>query len=179
MKRITLFLIAILFCQLSFSQVFNTSSTLGSGDFSVGFQPGIYASGATNFYLYLYGGVGITQGVDLGLTLGVLDPATYVGGDVEFALGKRFALTTGAHVWGGEFGLDGTGLFTFDLGKTADLFTGLDLDIIFSDEVYIPLWWPIGLEIGIKSNMAFIFETSINLTNNHAHWIGGGLNFYF
>lgn len=160
------------------AQVFNTSSTLKRGQFSAGFEPGIYAGGNNEFTLFLHGGVGITSGTDLGVKIGLLNGATYVGGDVEFTLGKIFSLAFGAHSWG-DFGLDGTALFTFPIKKDVKLYTGLDSDIIFANETYIPVWVPIGLEIGVRHNMAFLFEAEINLTDVGSHFLGGGLNFYF
>ncbi len=160
------------------AQVFNTSSTLKRGSFSAGFEPGVYTDN-NNFSLFLHGGIGITSGTDLGVKLGVLNGNTYLGGDVEFALGKRFSLSAGAHSWN-NFGLDATGLFTFPIVKNAKLYTGLDMDILFpTNDVLIPLWVPLGLEIGVKSNMSFLFEAEISLTNVGSHYFGGGLNFYF
>jgi hypothetical protein len=179
MKR---FIILAFVCALAGTvnaQVFNTSSTLKRGSFSAGFEPGVYAGGGSDFNLFLHGGIGITSGVDLGLKLGVLGGANYFGGDVEFALGKKFSVSAGAHSWG-NFGLDGTALYTFDIAKGVDLFLGFDMDIDFPEnDVQLGAWIPIGLEIGIKKNMAFIFESSICVTDYGAHWIGGGLNFYF
>ncbi len=177
MKRVFTFLLFFVFLGGINAQVFNSSSTLKRGKFSAGFEPGIYVNGDTDFNLFLHGGAGITSGVDLGLKLGVLGHTNYVGADVEFQFGKQFSLSTGAHSYG-DFGLDITALYTFDLSKI-NIYTGLDLDIVFDDDVEFPLWLPIGVEVGLKSNMAFIFETSINLTDYGAHWIGGGLNFYF
>jgi hypothetical protein len=159
------------------AQVFNTSSTLKRGQFSAGFEPGLYISGGSDFTLFLHGGAGITSGTDLGIKVGLLDGATYIGGDVEFALGKRFSISAGAHSWG-EFGLDGTALFTFPLKKGVHLFTGLDADIEIADDVNVPLWIPLGIEIGMGNNMGFIFESEINLIDGN-HFLGGGLNFYF
>lgn len=175
-----LLIIPLIFISLGLSaQIFNTSSTLGRGKFSAGFEPGIYAGGGNEFTLFLHGGIGITSGADLGLKVGLLNGATYVGGDVEFALGKRFSLSAGAHSWG-DFGLDATALFTFPLKSGVGLYTGLDMDIVFAEnETYIPLWLPIGLEIKMRSNMAFLFEAEINLTDYGYHFFGGGLNFYF
>jgi hypothetical protein len=174
-----LLIIPLVLCALSLNaQIFNTSSTLKRGQFSAGFEPGIYANGSSDFTLFLHGGVGITSGTDLGLKIGLLNGATYVGGDVEFALGKRFSLSFGGHSWG-DFALDGTALFTFPIKSGVKLYTGLDTDIIFANETYIPVWLPIGLEIGIKNNMAFLFEAEINLTDVGSHFLGGGLNFYF
>lgn len=180
MKKIIVLLSFFAIAYTANAQVFNTSSTLKRGQFSVGFEPGIYTDGGSDFNLFLTGGAGLTRGVDLGLKLGVLGDENYIGADVEFVLGKRFSLAAGAHSWG-DFGLDATGLYTFDITKGVDLFLGLDMDIVFPDEddTYLMAWIPLGLEIGLKSNMAFIFETAINISDRGAHWIGGGLNFYF
>jgi hypothetical protein len=99
---------------------------------------------------------------------------------VEFALGRRFSLSVGAHGQG-NFGLDGTALFTFPIKSGVRLYTGLDTDILFydNDDVQIPLWVPLGLEIGMSNNMKFIFESEICLTDVGSHFLGGGLNFYF
>jgi hypothetical protein len=162
------------------AQVFNTSSTLKRGQFSAGFEPGFYINGAADFNLFLHGGAGITKGVDLGLKVGVLTGgSTYVGGDVEFALGKRFSLSAGAHSFG-DFGLDGTALFTFPIRHVAHFYTGFDADIDFgNNDVYFPLWIPVGLEIPMGNRMAFLFESEICLTNVGSHYLGGGLNFFF
>ena len=151
------------------AQVFNTSSTLKRGQFSVGIEPGLYINGSSDFNLFLHGGVGITHNTDFGLKLGVLGNETYIGGDVEFALAKIFSLSVGAHSWG-DFGLDGTGLLTFPLTSGVKIYT---------NEVQVPLWIPVGLQIGMNKNMAFIFESEINVTDVGSHFLGGGLSFFF
>ncbi len=176
-----LFLLA---CILSLSfftnaQVFNTAGTLKPGKFSAGFEPGVYVNGSTRFNLFLHGGVGIVKNLDFALKLGIAEPNIYFGGDIEYAFAKFFSLSAGAHTFG-NFALDATALFTFDLGSTVNLYTGLDNDIIFAEnETIVPLWIPIGIEVPIKSYMLFLFETEINVTDNASHYIGGGLNFLF
>jgi hypothetical protein len=161
------------------AQVFNTAGTLKPGRFSAGFEPGIYINGNTDFNLFLHGGAGITQGIDFGLKLGVLGDETYFGGDIEFALAKIFSLSGGAHSYG-NFGLDFTALFTFPLGTSVSLYTGLDSDIVFAEpETLFPLWVPLGVEIPLKKPILFLFETEINITDVGSHFIGGGLNFIF
>jgi hypothetical protein len=179
MKKAALFICLFLFLGLGlYAQVFNTSSTLGRGRFSAGFEPGIYVSG-NDFTLFLHGGVGITQSVDFGLKLGLLSGSTYIGGDVEFGVGKYFSVSAGAHSWG-NFGLDATGLFTLPIAGVAKIYTGLDADIVLAEgNTYMPLWLPIGLEIPIRKSILFVFESEICLTNNAQHFIGGGLNFIF
>ncbi|MBN2486623.1 MAG: hypothetical protein JXB34_11675 [Bacteroidales bacterium] len=174
-----LFILALVFFTFSASgQVFNTSSTLKRGRFSVGFEPGFNINGGSDFTLFLHGGAGLTKGADLGIKVGLLRDETYIGGDVEFALGKRFSLSVGAHSYY-ELGLDGTALFTFPLKNGVSIYTGLDMDIDFYDEVQLPIWAPIGLEVNMGKNMRFLFEAEINLTDVGYHFLGGGLNFYF
>lgn len=179
MKKLTVLFIALVAsATLVHAQVFNTSSTLKRGQFSVGVEPGLYINGASDFYLFLHGGVGITHNADFGLKLGVLGNTTYIGGDVEFNLAKIFSLSVGAHSWG-DFGLDGTALLTFPLTSGVKIYTGLDSDIVFANDVQVPLWIPIGLQIGMNKNMAFLFESEINITDVGSHFLGGGLSFFF
>jgi hypothetical protein len=178
MKKILIYFFPLLFALSSSAQVFNTSSTLKKAQFSAGFEPGVYVSGGTSFDLFLHGGAGITQGVDLGLKLGVGNQF-YFGGDVEFMLSRRFSVAAGAHAYG-NFGLDFTGLFTLPLGSSADLYSGLDADVNFHPgSISVPLWIPLGLEIPIRKYILFYFETEINITPAGSHFIGGGLNFLF
>lgn len=178
MKRFCLFaLLTLIFCSASFSQVFNTSSTLKPGQFNVGFEPVIY-TGGNEFILFLNAGVGLTKGIDLNVDLGVLSDATYIGGDIEFSLSKVFSFSAGAHSWS-DFALDGTLLATFPLGKPAKMFTGLDTDLVFANDLDIRLWIPLGVEIALKQKVSFIFEAEIDVLNTSYHVIGGGLNFYF
>ena len=180
MKKYVIFLFCLFSITLaSQAQVFNTAGTLGKGSFSAGVEPGVYVNGSSRFSLFLHGGAGIANNVDFGLKLGILEPNIYFGGDVEFAFGKLFSLSAGAHTFG-DFAVDATGLFTFDLGSAVDLYTGLDMDVVFTDnETIVPLWIPIGIEVPIKSSILFLFETEINVTDNAAHYIGGGVNFLF
>ncbi len=161
------------------AQVFNTASTLKKGTFSAGIEPGVYLNGATDFNLFLHGGAGLTNNLDFGLKLGVLGRDVYFGGDVEFALASFFSFSAGAHNYG-DFGLDFTGLFTFPIGNSVDLFTGLDSDIVFSEpDTRFPLWIPLGIEVPLRSSMLFVFESEISVNDPGRHFLGGGLNFIF
>lgn len=160
-----------------YSQVFNTGQTLKPKAFSVGIEPAVILSGDADFILFLHGGVGVVKGVDLGLSLGVLGPANYFGANVEFALGKQMSFAAGAHDYG-VFGLDGTFNITFPIRQDIRIFTGGDLDLNFGDKTQFLLWLPVGLEIGIRKNVSFIFEAEVGLTDPAYHLIGGGLNFY-
>ena len=179
MKRLSVFFLTFFLgtgCLLN-AQIFNTSSTLKPGDFSLGFEPSVYINGATDFNLFLHGGAGLTHNIDFGMKLAVMGNNVYLGGDVEFALGKRFSLSAGAHNWG-NFGLDGTALLTFPLVKPVQLYTGLDADLVFAGDMEFPLWIPLGLQIGLNKNIVFIFESEICVTSVGSHFLGGGLNFF-
>ncbi len=160
------------------AQVFNTGSTLKPKTFSVGIEPSVIINGNADFMLFLHGGYGIKSGIDLGVTVGVLGPGNYFGADVEFALGKKMSLSFGAHNYG-SFGLDGTYLITFPIRGDVRIFSGADLDVNFGNSTNFLLWIPIGVEVGLRKNMSFIFEAEIGLTAPAYHLIGGGVNFYF
>ena len=180
MKKINfIILLAVIACSGLQAQVFNTSSTLKLGQFSLGVEPALYINGGNDFNLFLHGGAGITSNVDFGLKLGIGGGDVYFGGDVEFSLNRFFSISGGAHVYN-DLGLDATGLVTLPLGSSARLYSGLDTDIVFADGgPYMPLWVPLGLEIPIKKYLLFYFETEIRLTNYGYHIIGGGVSFIF
>ncbi|HON19507.1 MAG TPA: hypothetical protein PK990_10145 [Salinivirgaceae bacterium] len=190
MKSKTIFLAIILSSVLSVNaQVFNTGQTLKPGKFSLGVEPSIIINGNSDFMLFFHGGYGLKSGTDFGLTLGVLNGDTYIGGDVEFTIAKRISLSAGAHHWG-NFGLDATLLGTLPITKAVNFFGGLDTDINFikadtdgdgdkeTDTKFL-LWLPLGVEVGLRSNLAFIFEASVGLTDPAYHLIGGGVVVYF
>ncbi|MBN1952918.1 MAG: hypothetical protein JW801_17065 [Bacteroidales bacterium] len=180
MKKILFSLLIIIAMGLnSKAQIMSTSSTLGPGHFSLGIEPGIYATGGVDFNLFLHGGIGLTSNADLSMKLGLLGNAVYVGGDVEFALSKRFSIAAGAHNHG-VFGLDFTALATLPLGP-ARLYSGLDSDLNFitNNDLQAALWVPLGLELPLKRQMIFYFETEINLTPAGSSFIGSGLSFLF
>lgn len=178
MKKLLVVVALIAITSYSFSQVFNTGQTLKPGKFAIGVEPGVMVNGNSEFIMFLHGGVGIKQGVDLSVKAGVLGPEDYFGADVEFALNRRMSFAVGAHQFG-DFGLDGTFNLTFPIRNDTRIFTGLDSDINFNqDKTRMLIWLPLGVEIGIRKNLNFIFEAEIGLNDPTYHFIGGGLNFY-
>ncbi|HPW67200.1 MAG TPA: hypothetical protein PLY32_05855 [Salinivirgaceae bacterium] len=178
MKRIIVIVTSLLVFGSANAQVFNTGTTLKPKDFSLGVEPAVIINGDADFILFLHGGYGLTKGIDFGLTVGVLGPANYFGADIEFMVHKNMSLAFGAHHFG-RFGLDGTFLATFPIKNVVNVFGGLDLDVNISEDTDFLLWFPIGVEVGIRKGMSFIFETQVGLTNPAYHLIGGGVNFYF
>jgi len=178
MRKLLIFLALLAFTSSLFSQVFNTGQTLKPKKVSLGVEPGVMVNGTSEFIMFLHGGVGLKSGIDFSAKVGVLGPENYFGADVEFALPHRMSFAVGAHQFG-DFGLDGAFNITFPLRSDTRLFTGLDSDINFNeDKTRILLWLPLGIEIGIRKNMNFIFEAEIGLNDPTYHFIGGGLNFY-
>ena len=53
------------------------------------------------------------------------------------------------------------------------------MDLVFSEDTGIPLWLPIGLEVGIRKNMTLILEVEAALDDDAYNIFGGGINFYF
>ena len=188
MKKITLLIVsAFLFMNVQ-GQVFNTGQTLKKGTFSLGVNPALHMDGgADGFILLAHAGYGIKSGLDISATFGLADP-TYFGADLEFALGNRVSLAVGAHNFH-NFGLDGTLNFVIPIKSDIRLYTGLDADLDFYEttnsegnketEMLTPVWFPIGLDIGLTHNMSMIFEAEIAITDEAYHIFGGGVNFYF
>jgi hypothetical protein len=179
MKKLIITLLISVLPILTFAQVFNTASTLSPGKFSIGLNPVVYEN---DFGLFLHGGVGIKSGIDFALHYGILDGEDYFGADLEWRLtsGKpKISLITGAHNFynaGLDLGLN----ISFPIVSNVQLYTGLDLDINFgNNDTYTPLWLPIGVEIPMKSNMSFMFEAEIPLSDHAWNIFGGGLAFYF
>lgn len=177
MKKIVL-LVSTLFLFVSLqAQVFNTGTTLKKGTFSLGFEPAIYGN-TEGFIMFFHGGYGLKPGIDLGISAGFLN-GEYFGADLEWGLGRYFSLTTGAHMYG-DFGLDGTLNITFPIRSDSRIFTGVDMDINFpNDDISVPIWIPIGVELGLRRNMAFILEGEIAVSDPAYHVIGGGIVLYF
>ncbi len=173
MKKFSVIIVGVLFSTMLSAQVFNTGETLKPKTFSLGIEPAYYLD---DFKLFLHGSYGIKKGIDVSMKLG-LGGETYFGADVEWALAPRISLATGAHVLG-DFGLDGTILFSLPVRKDARVFTGVDMDIVFADEVVVPVWIPLGVELGIKNNMSFILEGEIPIIDADPI-LGGGVVFYF
>jgi hypothetical protein len=197
MKKNFLLVVAfLLISSFSFGQLFSTGQTLKPKKWSVGVEPSVLVNGDAEFYLFGHAGYGLKKGIDLGLKVGVLgDYGEYIGGDVEFGIGRYFSVMGGAHHFG-NFGLDANILGTYPIKSDVRISSGFDVDINFVDAVdnngtpndtsddketvdaVFVGWVPISLEIGLKKNLSFIFETMINVTGDSFHFIGGGVNIY-
>jgi hypothetical protein len=175
MRKLILLVFSAL-CISSNAQVFNTASTLKPGTIMLGFEP-TYMINPDQFMMFFHGGYGLTKGIDFSLHGGVGGNSSYFGGDIEWALMRHVSLTTGAHHFG-DFGLDGTLNLTFPIRHDSRVYTGFDMDLNFGNKVTAPMWIPLGVEIGLRNHLAFLFEAEISVTNDY-HVLGGGLVFYF
>lgn len=179
----------MLISSVTFGQLFSTGQTMKPKKWSIGVEPSVIINGDTDFMLFGHAGYGLKKGIDLGLKVGFLgNHDEYIGGDVEFAIGRYFSVMGGAHHFG-SFGIDGNILGTYPIRSDVRISSGFDVDMNFIDKVndqgekdgkeaqFIG-WIPISLEIGLKKNLAFIFEAMINVTDDGYHFIGGGVNIY-
>lgn len=179
MKKLIVFLFILSIPFISWSQVFNTATTLKPGKVSLGLNPVVFND---DFGLFLHGGIGIVNGVDLAVHYGFLNYNDYFGADLEWRLlsGKpSLSLITGAHkIY--DSGLDLGLNLSFPIASKFQLYTGLDSDINFgSGHNYSQVWLPIGVEIPLKSKMSFMFEAELPINEDAYSIFGGGLAFYF
>jgi len=179
MKKIFITLLLIASGILSVNaQVFNTGQTLKSGTLAIGINPLFYGD---NFGSFFYGEYGIMQGMDMRLKMGLGYGSNYFGADMEWSLisSKPYiSLTAGGHIQD-EVGIDGTLNLSFPIGSTVTLYSGMDMDIVFANDVQMPGWIPIGMEVGIRNNLSILLEGDIGILNNPPSIFNGGLNFYF
>ncbi len=180
MKKIAFIGLFILASSALNAQVFSTGQTLKPGRFSVGINPVFQGN---NLGVYLHGGYGIATGLDLATKVGLGLGGNYFGADLEWALhgGKPYvSLTAGGHMQGSDVGIDGTLNLTVPVSKSVELFSGLDMDMNFgNNNTTLPVWVPIGMEVGIRQSIAIILEGDIAITDDAASIFGGGLAFYF
>ncbi len=179
-RKIFLSIIACLFSvYFTNAQVFNTAETLPPMKFSVGIAPIYYNE---NFGLLLMGEAGIKQDIDFSLRYAVLEYHDYFSADLEWKLLKKnsiaLSLTTGCHVYD-DFGLDISGNFSYMLKDDIALYTGVDIDLNFGDDLYVPFWIPVGVEIRLNQTIAFLFEAELPVSRPAGAIIDGGFSFRF
>ena len=178
MKKV---LTGILFCLiplLGISQTFNYGKSFGQGNFALGVAPAVHKGGPSNgLNLFLHAGYGLKQGVDLALKFG-LGREYYFGAELEWGLLRFLALTTGLHSFG-HFGLDAGLNLSFPIRSDTRFYTGIDMDLIFADQLQAPFWLPVGIELGLRRDLYFILEGGIGLNPEAWHIIDLGINIYF
>ena len=164
------------------AQVFGTAQTLKNGKWSLGVNPVMYDLGDDEMGIFGHLGLGLKPGMDLGfkLGLGLLDE-TYFGLDLEWALRRQspfISISAGGHYWG-DAGIDGTFNLTFPVGRQVDLYTGLDMDVVFAEgNTPIPLWIPIGIDVMLQRKMSLLIEIEIDVNDDAFTIFGAGVNFY-
>jgi len=102
--------------------------------------------------------------------------------DFEWALKKtrymEISLVTGAH-YRYDMGLDGTVCVSFPIKRIANIFTGLDLDLEFSNEIEHYTWIPLGVEVYWTRKLSAILEIDIPMSQWAWNIYGGGIMIYF
>ena len=161
------------------AQVFNTAEILKPLKFSAGIAPIYYNE---NFGLLLMAEAGIKQDIDFNLRYSILEYEDYFGADLEWKLMDKnslaFSFTTGCHVYY-DFGLDVSGNLSYQLRDDIALYTGVDIDLNFGNDLYVPSWIPVGIEINLNHTIAFLFEAELPITNHANAIIDGGFSFRF
>jgi hypothetical protein len=179
MKK-NLFILVMLFAASSlFAQSFNTGEILQPGHFSAGVNPVLNEK---DLAVFLHGGYGISNKVDLAVRYGIFEGEDYIGADLEWSLKNsqryQFSLITGGHMRH-DFGLDAGLCLSLPLGSYASLFSGVDMDLEFANEFKHYTWVPLGVELSWKNRMSIILEADIPMSEWAWHIFGGGIAIYF
>lgn len=169
----------VLSCLSLNAQIFSTAKVLSPLKFSAGIAPAYFND---NMALFMFFEGGIIKGLDFELKYGVVEGNDYVGADLEWRLYAskpfNFSLTTGFHVYG-DPGADVAANLSFRIINNVALYTGLDSDFNFGNDVYVPLWLPVGVKINVHDQVAFIFEGEMPLNEESFAIIDGGVRVYF
>jgi len=178
MKKVITVVICLFFMTYIFGQVFNTATTMKKGKIALGLNPAYYSD---NLGLFLHGNLGIVSGVDLAVKYGFLDGSDYIGADLEWALLKSkpdISLTTGAHVTN-DFALDLSANLSFPVKGGITLYTGVDTDLCFNNDIDLLFWIPAGIDIKIRKQLSLLLEGEIPVNDPAFPIIDGGVMFYF
>ena len=54
-----------------------------------------------------------------------------------------------------------------------------DIDLNFRDNLYVPLWIPVGVESKLNKTIAFLFEAELPVSSHANAIIDGGFSFRF
>ena len=167
------------------ASVFNTATVLSPGSMSFG------AEGGMRFDPVEFGGFGsvnygLLNRMDACVKFGYspLMKKGYFGADVEVGLspgrrsGANFSATVGAH-YCDAFGLDAALLGSWQSGR-ANLYAGADMDINFHEDplgTQVPLNLILGVEAGLRRNIAVIAELGVNMKDS-ANYLALGVVIY-
>ena len=167
------------------ASVFNTATVLAPGALSFG------AEGGMRFDPVEFGGFGsinygLLNRMDASAKFGYspLVKKGYFGADVEVGLspgrttGANFSAAFGGH-YCDAFGLDATILGSWRQGR-ANVYAGADMDINFYDDpvgTQVPLNLVLGVEAGLRRNIAVIAELGVNMKDS-ANYVSFGVAIY-
>jgi hypothetical protein len=157
------------------AQFMNSSRVLEDSYFSLALEP-VYLVEGSDIMLNVYGALGLDSKIDLGIRYGI-NGGDYFGAQVEWGLSKHFCLFTGVH-YHHDFALDGALAANIPITSTTHIFLGADADIVIGNNIVVPLWIPLGVEIALSTGVSFILEGDIGVTDNASHMIGLGFGFY-
>lgn len=127
-------------------------------------------------YLYLAGEYGLKKATDLQINFGAGE-TTYFGANLEKVLshGELVISGSGGVHYTNNPGLNFTGNLTLPLARILDIYTGLDMELNFSDEIDSPLWFFLGNSINYQRNLQFFLEVALGLETENI--ISLGINY--
>ncbi|MFW6222243.1 MAG: hypothetical protein ACOC3T_01390, partial [Bacteroidota bacterium] len=130
------------------AQFMNSSRVLEKSYFSLALEP-VYLVESSDIMLNVYGALGLDSKIDLGIRYGI-NGGDYFGAQVEWGLSKNFCLFTGVH-YHQQFALDGALAVNIPVTSTSHIFLGADADVVIGNNIVVPLWLPVGVEIALSS----------------------------
>lgn len=181
MKRYLIILIFSFSVTSAFSQQFTSYNFLSPGQFSLGINPVFIKNANFQSGIYLHGGMGLNDRINIDVKVGVLEGYDYYGGDIEFLLRDTdrmsLSLIAGAHVKN-LFVLDAGLSACLPLSKKVVFFTGLDMDLSFENDIVHYTWIPFGLDAKVTKDISLIFEVDLPMSEWAWNIYGCGLVFY-
>ena len=164
---------------------FSDTKVLAPHTYSASLQPVIYTN-PDDFMMMIRGGYGIEDNFSVHAKLGALAENTYFGAHAEYDLISEAdnAVTVSSlgglyvyHDFGIKLGAKVSKQFEF-----FGLYSGLNTQAHFSDEVMIPMLIPFGVDIPLPEYQThFIFETNVGMNSDASAFemLSFGVNYYF
>ena len=132
--------------------------------------------------IFIRGGFGLHKKADLALKYGFFEGDNYLGADLKWEARKTerisISLFSGVHMKG-ALGIDLGGIISFPAGVHADIFSGVDIDVVFAGKTEHFTWIPVGAEIRFNRNTSLILEADVPMSHFAWNIFGGGLKYYF
>mgnify|MGYP006896941169 CR=1 FL=1 len=164
---------------------FTDSEILEPETFSASLQPVIYTN-PDDFMMMIRGGYGVKENLSVHAKLGALAENTYFGAHAEYDLISEAENAVTVSSLGGlyvyhDFGIK-LGAKVSKQIEFFSLYSGLNTQVHFSDDVMIPMLIPFGVDIPLPEHQThFIFETNVGMNSDASAFemLSFGVNYYF